>query len=76
MVTTSITASTNDPWRIITSDAHSTAWDGDRLLFDFNFQAMGIPPQKCFDLAYKEELAPGKLRVAHLPEHWKTELHH
>jgi len=37
---------------------------------------MGVPPQKCFDLAYKEELAPGKLRVAHLPEHWKTELHH
>jgi hypothetical protein len=63
-------------WRIITSDAHSTAWDGDRLLFDFNFQAMGIPPQECFDLAYKEELAPGKLRVAHLARHWKTEVHH
>jgi hypothetical protein len=61
-------------WRIITSDKHSTVWDGDRLLFEFNFQAMGIPPQECFDLAYKEELAPGKLRVVHLPTYWKTEV--
>jgi len=62
-------------WRIITSDEHSTVWDGDRLLFDFNFQAMGISPQECFDLAYKEELAPGKLLVVHFAEHWKTEVY-
>ena len=24
------------PWRIITSDSHSTVWDGYDLLFDFN----------------------------------------
>jgi hypothetical protein len=63
-------------WRIITSDQHSTAWDGERLLFDFNYQAMGISPQECFDRAYKEELTPGKLRVTHLAKHWKTEVRH
>src|ERR1700730_5790176 len=31
-------------WRIITSDEHSTVWDGVDTLFDFNWQAMGIPP--------------------------------
>ena len=34
-------------WRIITSPGHSTVWDGDSLLFDFNFQAMGISPAEC-----------------------------
>ena len=29
-----------------------------------------------YDLAYKEELAPGKLRVTGLPNYWKTELRH
>ena len=33
-------------WRIITSVKHSTLWDGKRLLFDFNFSAMGIPRQR------------------------------
>jgi hypothetical protein len=37
---------------------------------------MGIPAQECFDLAYQEELAPGKLFVTHLAEHWKTEVRH
>jgi hypothetical protein len=47
------------PWRIITSDLHSTVWDREKTLFEFNAQAMGTSPQKCFDLACDEELAPG-----------------
>ena len=34
-------------WRMITSDEHSTGcWTGKDLLFDFNFQAMGILPAR------------------------------
>ena len=47
-------------WRIITSDFHSSVWDGGDLLFDFNFLRMGISPKECFALAHEEELEPGK----------------
>lgn len=47
-------------WRIITSNEHSTVWDGGDTLFDFNFQAFGVAPNECFDLAFDEELKPGK----------------
>ena len=50
-------AEPNRPWRIITSDAHSTVWDGHESFFDLNFLALGVPPQECFDLAYRRELA-------------------
>jgi hypothetical protein len=57
-------------WRIITSDEHSTVWDGHDTLFDFNFLAFGIPPKECFDLAYKHKLKPSQhLRNAY-PNHW------
>lgn len=52
----------NRNWRIISSDAHSTVWDGDKTLFDFNFQALGISPQECYDSATGkgcEHLEPG-----------------
>ena len=45
----------------ITSQKHSTVWDGERLLFDFNFRAMQISPEQCFALAYGKELEPNKL---------------
>jgi hypothetical protein len=51
------------PWRIISSEDHSTVWDGDDTLFDFNFQAFGIDPEECFDCAFEDELRPGE----HLP---------
>jgi hypothetical protein len=38
-------------WRIVTSDAHSTTWDGDTTLFDFNFLALGIAPDEAWRLA-------------------------
>jgi hypothetical protein len=31
---------------------------------------MGISSQECFDRAYKEELAPGKLLITYLAEHF------
>jgi hypothetical protein len=47
-------------WRIITSDRHSTVWDGKHTLFEFNFQALGIPANECFELANKKVLRPGQ----------------
>jgi hypothetical protein len=46
----------------VTSDEHSTVWNGDGLLFDHNFLALGVSPDECFEMARKggEELAPGK----------------
>ncbi len=35
-------------WRIITSDAHSTVWDGNRRLFDPIFEAMGVEATEAF----------------------------
>eukprot|EP01052_Picozoa_sp_SAG31_P023244 SAG31_NODE_1904_length_6952_cov_15.030498_1_plen_103_part_00 len=31
------------PWRIISTDGHSTVYDGARRIFDPNFEARGIP---------------------------------
>ena len=61
------------PWRILSSQDHSTVWDGGRLLFDFNFQAMGITPQECFRLTNENELEPGELLHVHLAEHWRRD---
>jgi hypothetical protein len=49
-------------WRIVTSDEHSTVWDGEQTVLDFNSLAVGIPAQECFDLAFKNGrvLRPGK----------------
>ena len=38
-------------WRIVSSDAHSTVWDGELTLFDFNFHALCIEPEAAFRLA-------------------------
>jgi hypothetical protein len=60
------------PWRIVMSDKHSTVWDGERTLFEFNFLAFGIPAQECFDLAFEdgEVLPPGKFRRTYRLAHW------
>lgn len=39
------------PWRILTSRNHSTVWDGERTLFDFNFSAMGIKSSEAYRMA-------------------------
>jgi len=60
------------PWRIITSEDHSTVWDGDDTLFDFNLQAFEIHPDECFQLAFEEELKPGKYLQVYFAEHYSV----
>jgi hypothetical protein len=47
-------------WRIITSDVHSTVWNGRNCLFDFNWFFIGESAGDCFESAHDEELAPGE----------------
>ena len=39
------------PWRIVSSAKHSTVWDGDSVLFDMNFLAVGVPVEEAWQLA-------------------------
>jgi hypothetical protein len=48
------------PWRILTSEGHTTVWDGAQTLFDFNFQALRFSAEACFETAYDIELPPGR----------------
>ena len=43
---------------------------GNATLFDFNFQAFGIDPDECFDLAFDEELKPGNFVGVDFAEHY------
>lgn len=61
-------------WRILTSGHivgldpnHSTVWDGDKTLFDFNYQALGISANECFRNSNVRHLEPGKLLKVHYP---------
>ena len=42
-------------WQIITSDEHSTVWDGDCTFFDLNYFAMKIPPAVCFESTFSAD---------------------
>lgn len=57
------------PWRIVTSEKHSTVWDGDTTLFEFNFLAFGIPAKRCFALADGKRLSPGKELRVYMADH-------
>jgi hypothetical protein len=63
-------------WRIVTSQQHSTVWDGEQLLFDFNFLALGITPDECIALARRRgrELRPGQHRRTYFAQHWRAEM--
>ena len=65
-------AEPNHSWRILTSDRHSTVWDGRSTLFDLNFSALSISPTECFQLANVRELRPGKPLKVHLAEHYSS----
>jgi hypothetical protein len=39
------------PWRIVTTNKHSTVWDGEHTLWDGNFLALGIPADEAWELA-------------------------
>jgi hypothetical protein len=43
------------------------------LIFDFNFQALGIDPNKCFASAADKELPPGKYLRVYLAEHYSVD---
>ena len=45
-----------EKWRILTSDKHSTVWNGKNILFDFNFTALNVKPIETFNIAKQEEL--------------------
>lgn len=68
------------PWRVLKSDKHSTVWDGAETLFDFNFQALGVSPDECFELAALQktsrEFPPGQHTRCYLAAHWKSEIRH
>jgi hypothetical protein len=61
------------PWRILTSDDHSTVWDGGQTLFDLNYLAFGIPADECFALANGEEYEPGRELKVHLAGHFSED---
>jgi hypothetical protein len=67
-------AEPNSSWRIVTSDSHSTVWDGRKTLFEFNYQAFGIPATECWRLArYGENceiLSPSQELVLADPLPW------
>lgn len=53
------------PWRIVSSNKHSTVWNGDKenpVLFDANFLALDVAPKVAWQLAIKGRvLKPGKV---------------
>ncbi len=60
------------PWRILTSDEHSTVWDGDGTLFDLNYLAMGIHADECFARANGKVYETGREMRVYLAEHVGT----
>jgi hypothetical protein len=66
----------NKKWRIVSSQEHSTVWDGEETLFDFNFLALGVEPNEAFELAKKENnfLKEGERLEVYEAEYYKTEL--
>lgn len=62
------------PWRIVSSQKHSTVWDGRATLFDLQYSALGVPPEKCWEAARPGEvLAPGDYLEVGPALHWKKE---
>lgn len=41
----------DESWVIVSSERHSTVWNGKDLIFEFNFQAFGISADDCFSIA-------------------------
>lgn len=54
----------NKKWIILSSDSHSTVWDGEQMLFDFNFLAFDIPADDCFKASNSRHIN-GYMRVYH-----------
>jgi hypothetical protein len=67
-------AEPNQPWRIVGSELHSTVWDGQNTLFEFNLQALGVPAHMAWELAaereHSEELPIGQEMELALAKHF------
>ena len=59
-------------WCIVTSQKHSTVWDGEDTLFDMNFSALEVDPDEAWRLATFEGriLPAGKNLICHLADHY------
>ena len=59
-------------WRIVTSNRHSTVWCGKDTLFEFNYQALGVPSNECWENARNggggKTLEPGEEALCRLAE--------
>lgn len=55
-------------WRILTSQKHSTVWDGENTLFDFNFLALQVDPDEAFEMANRKQLKEGVKKRIFLAE--------
>lgn len=56
-------------WRIVTSQKHSTVWNGKDVLFEFIHQAVGVSPKECWEMAshHGKCLVPGKYAKVYAP---------
>ncbi len=62
-------------WRVVTSQEHSTVWDGRATLFDLQYSAFGVPPEKCWEVASGGAvLAPGEYLNVEPALHWREEV--
>lgn len=63
-------------WRVITSDRHSTVWDGEQTLFDMNFLALGVAPAEAYRMARRngEILKPGEHLDLGFAEHYSIDM--
>jgi hypothetical protein len=61
-------------WHIVTSDKHSTVWDGISTLFDLNFHALGIPPMEAYSMAIEggEILGRGEYLKVDFADHYSV----
>ncbi|MBR1187301.1 hypothetical protein [Bradyrhizobium sp. AUGA SZCCT0160] len=64
-------------WRILSSELHSTVYDGHGMLFDFNFCALGIEPEEAYLMSRNEGkgriLKPGKHLRCYYAGHWSND---
>lgn len=61
-------------WRIVTSDEHSTVWDGKKTLFDMNFLALGVTAKQAFNYSNEQHLPPGQHLQVFLAEPFSIEI--
>lgn len=62
------------PWRIVTSDRHSTTWDGDNTLFDLNGLALFDSADHAFETADEEHLPVGEFMEVNFAEHCSVDM--